>query len=150
MTDEQSLSLSLSRAERAPVVEELLSNGPHFASQSFDIGDRDLDEETSHNIELGYRYQGPVDLKLSIFYNKIDDFIFKKNTGEEHEEEELDIYQFQQQDATFRGAEASLVVPFKDNWQVEIFGDYVRAKLDKGGDVPRICLLYTSPSPRDS
>lgn len=138
VTDEQSFSLSLSRAERAPVVEELLSNGPHFASQSFDIGDRDLDEETSHNIELGYRYQGPVDLKLSIFYNKIDDFIFKKNTGEENEEEELDIYQFQQQDATFRGAEASLVVPFKDNWQVEIFGDYVRAKLDKGGDVPRI------------
>ncbi|MEZ5528445.1 MAG: TonB-dependent receptor [Porticoccaceae bacterium] len=137
-SDEQSLSFALTRAQRAPLVEELLSNGPHHASESFDLGDRNLDEETSHNFEVGYRYEGPVTLSLNLFYNAIDDFIFKKNTGVIDLDEELPIYQFQQEDATFRGFEASLGIPVGDRWEVELFSDYVRAKLDKSGDVPRI------------
>ncbi|WP_461482468.1 TonB-dependent receptor [Porticoccus sp.] len=138
LTDEHALSFSLTRAQRAPAVEELLSNGPHHASESFDLGDSDLDEETSHNLELGYRYEGPVELNLNLFYNAIDDFIFKKNTGAFDPDEELPIYQFQQEDATFRGIEASLGIPVGERWQVELFSDYVRAKLDSSGDVPRI------------
>jgi len=138
MTDEQSISLGFTRAQRAPSVEELLSNGPHHASESFDIGDESLDEETSHNFEVGYQYQGPVKLNINLFYNTIDDFIFKRNTGVEDPIEELTIFQFEQEDATFRGAEVSVDVPLTDNWEIELFSDYVRAKLDKNGDVPRI------------
>jgi iron complex outermembrane recepter protein len=138
MTDEQSVSFTLTRAQRAPSIEELLSNGPHHASQSFDLGDDNLDEETSHNLEFGYRYEGPINLSLNLFYNSIDDFIFKRNTGEENHEEELAIFQYEQEDATFRGAEASIEIPVASNWNVEFFGDYVRAKLDNNGDVPRI------------
>ena len=138
LTDEQSLSFALTRAQRAPAVEELLSNGPHHASESFDLGDRNLDEETSHNFEIGYRYEGPVDLRINLFYNLIDDFIFKKNTGIADIDSGLEIYQFQQEDATFRGIETSLGIPLNDSWQVELFSDYVRAKLDNSGDVPRI------------
>ena len=138
MTDEQSISLGFTRAQRAPSVEELLSNGPHHASESFDIGDENLDEETSHNFEVGYQYQGPVKLNINLFYNSIDDFIFKRNTGVEDLIEELTIFQFEQEDATFRGAEVSVGVPLTDNWEIEFFSDYVRAKLDKNGDVPRI------------
>lgn len=138
VTDEQSLSFALTRAQRAPAVEELLSNGPHHASESFDLGDLNLDEETSHNFEIGYRYEGPVDLRVNLFYNLIDDFIFKKNTGIADVDSGLSIYQFQQEDATFRGIETSLGIPLNDSWQVELFSDYVRAKLDNSGDVPRI------------
>jgi iron complex outermembrane receptor protein len=138
MTEDQNISLSFTRAQRAPSVEELLSNGPHHASESFDIGDASLDEETSHNFEIGYQYQGPINLSLNLFYNSIDDFIFKENTGIEDHDEELTIYQYQQEDATFRGAEASVGIPLNDNWDIEFFSDYVRAKLDKSGDVPRI------------
>jgi iron complex outermembrane receptor protein len=138
MTDEQSISLGFTRAQRAPSVEELLSNGPHHASESFDLGDENLDEETSHNFEVGYQYQGPVKLNINLFYNAIDDFIFKRNTGVEDPIEELTIFQFEQEDATFRGAEVSVGVPLTDNWEIELFSDYVRAKLDKSGDVPRI------------
>ena len=138
MTDEQSISLGFTRAQRAPSVEELLSNGPHHASESFDKGDENLDEETSHNFEVGYQYQGPVKLNINLFYNAIDDFIFKRNTGVEDPIEELTIFQFEQEDATFRGAEVSVGVPLTDNWEIELFSDYVRAKLDKNGDVPRI------------
>lgn len=138
MTDDQRLSFTLTRAQRAPSIEELLSNGPHHATNSFDLGDDNLDEETSHNFEFGYRYEGPVNLNLNLFYNSIDDFIFKRNTGEENHEEELPIFQYEQEDATFRGAEASLEILLATNWNVELFGDYVRAKLDNSGDVPRI------------
>lgn len=138
MTDEQSISLGFTRAQRAPSVEELLSNGPHHASESFDLGDENLDEETSHNFEVGYQYQGPVKLNINLFYNAIDDFIFKRNTGIEDPIEELTIFQFEQEDATFRGAEVSVGIPLTDNWEIELFSDYVRAKLDKSGDVPRI------------
>lgn len=138
MTDEQSISLSFTRAQRAPSVEELLSNGPHHASESFDIGDANLDEETSHNFEVGYQYQGPVKLNINLFYNAIDDFIFKRNTGAEDLIEELTIFQYEQEDATFKGAEASIGIPLTDHWEIEFFSDYVRAKLDKSGDVPRI------------
>lgn len=138
MTDDQRLSLSLTHAQRAPAVEELLSFGPHHASESFDIGDPDLDEETSHNIDFGYQYQGAVDLKLNLFYNAIDDFIFKRNTGLIDADEGLTIFEYQQEDASFKGVEASVDVPLNDSWQLEFFGDYVRAELDKSGDVPRI------------
>ena len=138
MTDDQRVSFTFTRAQRAPAIEELLSNGPHHASQSFDLGDENLDEETSHNFEFGYRYEGPVNLSLNLFYNSIDDFIFKKNTGVEDDDEELTIYQYNQEDATFRGIEASVVIPVAERWEIELFSDYVRAKLDKSGDVPRI------------
>ncbi|PCJ92190.1 MAG: TonB-dependent receptor [Porticoccaceae bacterium] len=144
MTDKQSISLSFTRAQRAPSVEELLSNGPHHASESFDIGDKNLDEETSHNFEFGYQYDGsvnskiPLKLSVNLFYNTIDDFIFKKNTGAIDIDDELDIFQYQQEDTTFRGIETNIDLDLTDNWQVAFFGDYVRAKLDKSGDVPRI------------
>ncbi len=137
-SDEHALSFALTRAQRAPAIEELLSNGPHHASESFDLGDRNLDEETSHNFEVGYRYEGPVELSLNLFYNLIDDFIFKKNTGVIHPDEELPIFQYQQEDATFRGIEASMLIPVGERWEIELFSDYVRARLDKSGDVPRI------------
>ncbi|MBQ0713153.1 MAG: TonB-dependent receptor [Porticoccus sp.] len=138
MTDDQSVSLSLTHAQRAPAVEELLSFGPHHASESFDIGNADLNEETSHNIEFGYQYHGAVDLNINLFYNAIDDFIFKRNTGLIDVDEELSIFQYQQEDASFKGLEASIGVPLNDSWQLELFGDHVRAELDKSGDVPRI------------
>ena len=138
MTDDQRLSFTLTRAERAPSIEELLSNGPHHASNSFDLGDDNLDAETSHNFEFGYKYEGPVNLSLNLFYNSIDDFIFKRNTGIEDPDEELTIFQYEQEDATFRGAEASIEIPISNHWEIELFGDHVRAKLDKSGDVPRI------------
>ncbi|MFT7301002.1 MAG: iron complex outermembrane receptor protein [Porticoccus sp.] len=140
MTDDQSLSLSFSRAQRAPAIEELLSFGPHHASESFDIGDEGLDEETSHNVEFGYQYhgQGYVDLHINLFYNAIEDFIFKRNTGVIDPEEELTRYQYQQEDANFKGIEANMSLQLNDRWRVELFGDHVRGKLEDNGNVPRV------------
>lgn len=136
LTEASHLTLGLARAQRAPAVEELFSNGPHLAEQNYVMGDDSLDPETSQNVELAYHYEGPLHLQVNLFNNQISDFIYKANTG--LEQDELPVYQYRQEDAHFYGAEASLGIPFAQHWELSLFGDTVRAKLDQGGDVPRI------------
>ncbi len=138
LSDNQRVNLGLSRAQRAPSIEELFSDGAHLATQSVDVGDADLDEETSMNWEVGYHYHGDFHASVNLFYNDISDFIYKRNTGEEDHDEELIIFQYSQEDATYRGVEAELTLPLSEQWQLRFFGDYVRAKLDNNADVPRV------------
>mgnify|MGYP001288717805 CR=1 FL=1 len=143
LEDVHQFSISASRSERAPSLEELFSDGAHIANQSYDLGDQDLDIETSQNIDLGYQWQpaetGLVrDLKINVFYNQIDDFIFQRNTGEEDHESELIIFAYEQEDVVFEGVEAELNLAFNDQFGLRLFGDAVRAEFDQGGDVPRI------------
>ena len=134
----QSLGLILSRSQRAPAVEELYSFGPHLATVSFDVGNAELDKETSHNVELSYHWHGDVEAAVNLFYNRIDDFIYRRNTGAEDTEEELVIYAYDQEDTSFKGLEAEVTLPLATAWRLRLFGDAVRAKLNSGGDVPRI------------
>lgn len=144
-SEQQQLNLVLSRAQRAPSVEELFSDGIHVATQSYELGDANLSEETSHNIELGYKYHLPlgnhyVEFDLAVFHNDIDDFIYRDNSGGIREEQPL--FQYRQQGAEFSGIEAAVTLPvYRENghsWDVQLFADSVRAELDSGDDVPRI------------
>lgn len=56
--DEQhQLNLAVTRSSRAPQVQELLVNGFHDATRSFERGNANLKEETSYNLDLGYRFK---------------------------------------------------------------------------------------------
>ncbi|MEL7198139.1 MAG: TonB-dependent receptor [Pseudomonadota bacterium] len=140
--------LTGSRAERAPAGEELFANGPHIATQSFEIGDPSLDTESAWGLEAflntGF---GDTRLNLAVFYQAFDDFIFLSPTGEE--EDELPVFEFLQEDATFFGFEADLYVPLIENDDFSLAADlraeYVSADLDGDpamggidGSVPRI------------
>src|SRR5690606_1244924 len=57
LADGVSLSGSLSRAFRAPTVEELFSNGVHHAAGSYDMGNSNLLAETNTGAELVLRLQ---------------------------------------------------------------------------------------------
>lgn len=145
LSENQRINLGLSRAQRAPSIEELFSDGPHLATSSFDEGDPDLDEETSLNWEIGYHYHGDFHASVNLFYNDISDYIYKRHADEDHDDdhghdhdEDLTVFEYSQEDATFRGIEAELILPLAEQWQLRFFGDYVRAKLDSNGDVPRI------------
>ncbi|MDM3871826.1 TonB-dependent receptor [Porticoccus sp. W117] len=135
--DNQHLSFSLTNAERAPTVEELFSEGAHLATNQFIFGNSALDEETSLNYELGYHYHSEaVTLQAFVFYNDISDFIYELGRGTEMEE--LPVFDYVQQDATFQGAEAELNIALNEELTLNLFGDYVRAELNDGSDVPRI------------
>jgi len=137
--DEQRASISMTRAERAPSVEELFANGPHLATASFDIGNPDLDVETSDNFEFGYQHQNYFDFTFFAFYNRISDFIYAQQTGNIDSDSELNIFKYEQKDAVFYGAEAELSIPLNEVIKLSLFADVVRAKFQNhGGDVPRI------------
>ena len=130
------LSANLDRAQRAPSAEELFSDGPHIATQSYEIGDAGLDTETALSGELGLHvHAGRFEGKVSVYQSRFDDFIYLADTG--LEEDGLPLRAWTQADATFTGWEAELGIELADNatgvWGLRLFADAVDAKLDNGG-----------------
>lgn len=138
----QDLALTLSRSERIPTATELYANGPHAATRAFEIGDVDLDKEVALGLDLSLRrHEGRVSGTLTGFYNRFDDYIFERFTGEE--EDGLAVIQLTQRDAEFWGAEAQALVDLyrseASHLVLELRGDLVRAELrDTGEPLPRI------------
>jgi iron complex outermembrane receptor protein len=135
------LGINLSRTGRAPSAEELFSNGPHIATQAFELGDPDLKVEKSTGAEAYFRVEeGGFSFSATAFATWFDDFIYQDATGEE--EDELPVFQYFQRDATFYGVEleASAKLAKVGGFDIVADGvaDYVRATLKNGGPVPRI------------
>lgn len=134
-----SLGLSLSRSQRLPTAEELYANGPHAATRTVELGDIELDEETSHNAEISLRkHTGRTTFSLSLFRNEVSDFIYAADTGHDIGGGYRQI-EYRQQDAVLTGAEGAVRFQATDSTALSLFGDHVRGKLrDGGGDLPRI------------
>ena len=134
--------VTVSRSERAPAGEELFANGPHIATQSFEIGDVNLDVESAWGFEGFARGQfGKGSFGASVYYQQFDNFIYLTPTGEE--EDELPVFVFLQEDARFFGFEADAVIPLVENDSFSLTTDlrasYVSGELsDNQGDLPRI------------
>ena len=133
-----SLGFSLSRSQRLPTAEELYANGPHAATRTVELGDVDLDEETSHNAELTLRkFAGRTTFTLGVFRNQVSDFIYAADTGHEVGGGYREI-EYRQQDAVLTGVEGSVTYALTGTTDVTLFGDHVRGKLKGGADLPRI------------
>ncbi|XID75737.1 TonB-dependent receptor domain-containing protein [Alkanindiges sp. WGS2144] len=130
------LALSLAHSERMPQAQELYANGIHMATNTYELGDADLKREKSNNIELSLRKTaGDATFALSAYHNRVDDYIYA-NTLDKFEN--FRLIQYTQSDAIFNGVEAETRYRFDDTYSGAVFGDYVRAKLDNGQDLPRI------------
>jgi iron complex outermembrane receptor protein len=130
-----------SRAERAPSAEELFSNGPHIATQAFEVGDPNLDVESAWGLEAFARGSiGAGTFNLTVFKQWFDSYIYLEDTGEE--EDDLPVFQYLQQDADFFGVEAEISYPVIDTDGFKLLSDarasYVEAELADGTAVPRI------------
>ncbi len=152
IADPLQLGLTLSATQRAPDALELFARGPHEADETFQVGDPSLDEETSFAADLLLRGTwNRLLFEASLFAYRYDDFVFGRKTGRTCDEmgacivgpgEELDELLFTQEDATFLGSE--LLVRFDLGeclgGRIGLDGqlDFVRARLDRTGDVPRI------------
>ncbi|MBX7539458.1 TonB-dependent receptor [Qipengyuania sphaerica] len=133
--------VNISRVSRAPSAEELFSEGPHIATQQFEIGDVDLSMEKAWGVELFARGSvGPVDLSLAAYRQWFDDFIYLSETGEE--EDELPVFVYLQEGATYTGIEGEVAWTFIDSDGFDLTADlrasYIEAELDNGFNVPRI------------
>ncbi|MGO3786045.1 MAG: TonB-dependent receptor [Pseudoalteromonas prydzensis] len=164
-TPGQSVSLSVSHSERAPLSAELLSNGVHIATGTYELGldyviedgeihfePENIKQETSTNIDFGFRrFSGDFGYTVNFFYNDIENFYYQQNTGlifdEEHgletaepgHDDGMAVYQFVSKDAKLYGIEFDAHYQLNANAMVKLFGDSTTAKLaDDEGNLPRI------------
>lgn len=137
--DEHHVRVALSRSERAPSAEQLYAFGAHAGAGTVEVGDPNLDKETYTNLDIGLdRHHGPFTFNITAFYNQVSDYIYLESAGEA---EDGSLVFNRQDNATFYGSE------FTSAWRISegelpltlrFSADYVRAKLDDGGDLPRI------------
>ncbi len=77
-----SLNLALTRSQRAPQVQELFSNGYHDATRSYELGDPNLQMETSYNVDLGYKFKTDwMRAEVDFFNNWANNYIYQQRTG---------------------------------------------------------------------
>lgn len=156
--------LLISRSERLPVAEELLSDGEHAATATYDIGDAGLDTESAYNIELKWTYEGAVDAEINLYHSRFHDYIYQQDTelrfshdleeagrtglgacsdelqhfdnDDEEFEEAPECFIYRQRDAKFSGVEFETAYSVNANHRLRFWGDYVRARF-AGSNVPR-------------
>ncbi|WP_338049931.1 TonB-dependent receptor [Qipengyuania sediminis] len=129
------------RVQRAPAGEELFANGPHIATQAFEIGDVNLSMEKAWGVEAFVRGTiGPARVNFAVSQSWFEDFIYLSPRGEE--EGDLPVFVFLQDEADYFAIEGEINVPLvnRDGFgiSVDLGGDYVRAELADGSPVPRI------------
>ncbi len=131
-----------SRTGRAPSAEELFSNGPHAATQAFEVGDVTLKSEKSWNGEVYARFDnGPLEISATIYSNWFDGFIFEAETGATVDD--LPEFRYRQSKARHYGAEVEVSAKLAQFGAYDLYfdgvADTVRATLsNSGGNVPRI------------
>jgi len=143
------LGLQADYSQRAPTPEELYSFGDHLATQAFEIGDPNLDQEEAVNLAANLSYSGERwRLNGSAFYTNFSDFIYEAPVVDESIDSELEnILRFNQEDADLFGVELETgvqVAAFDQGslWLNAMF-DVVQAELDVSGNnnVPRLSPL---------
>lgn len=154
LSTEQKLAFNLSQAERAPNVEELFSFGEHAATQTFEVGNPELDKEVAYNLDLSWRFNsGSLNGEINAYWNQFHDFIYgeyRPNNGTVTDlngqqvviEEELPIVAQTQNSAAIRGVEIQLnqLLIDSDSFGLELglMADFLEAELDSGDYIPRM------------
>jgi len=150
LNESNSLNLAITRSSRAPNVQELLVNGFHDATRSFEVGDINLKEETSYNLDLGYRFTSKwMRAEFDLFHNWAKNYIAQQRSGKFVDQNGnscvvdcIPLRHATQNDAIFMGYEAKLVFTMMENHygslDLTLFSDYTRGKFNNGNDVPRM------------
>ena len=145
-----SLNLAVTRSSRAPNVQELLFNGFHDATRFFERGDINLKEETSYNLDLGYRFKSKwMRAEFDLFHNWAVGYIAEQRSGQFVDQDGnpcvidcIPLVEYTQNDAIFKGYEAKLIFPMMENnygfLDLTLFSDYTRGEFNNGSDVPRM------------
>ena len=133
VSDAVKLSALLDYSSRAPSIEELYSRGPHLATQSYEIGDSELIEESVLAFTLTANAQSALyDLSLSLYNMQFDNFIYQSNIGEFLED--LPVLVYQQSDASFTGVDGKADFHLWEfaggDFDLRFLFDLVKARLD--------------------
>src|SRR4030095_4152284 len=126
---------------RAPALEVLYNNGPRPGNATFEIGNPNLQRESSDGIDTGLRHSSErLRAEANFFYYHINNFIFLAPTGDF--DDGLPVANYSQGNSRFVGTEARLDVGLTRAIWVLSSLDYVNAELkDTQTPLPRITPL---------
>jgi iron complex outermembrane receptor protein len=123
----------------------------------FVLNTQPIEMEVANNLDITLRkFSGNTGFVLNAFYNRIDNYYYQQNTGlfaesghnhgghahgdDDHghsHDAELPVYLFTAADVTLHGLEAQFSWQINDPFKLTLQGDYIRARLQGGGDLPR-------------
>ena len=110
--ERQSLLVSAASAWRAPSVNELLSDGVHHGAASYEVGDANLQAETSQQVTLRWDaiWNKKFETEISTFVQRVDNYIFLAPTGEAviGIRGAFPFFRYWQTNALFRGIDARI------------------------------------------
>lgn len=129
------LSVVGSHQQRLPLAQELYADGKHFATNTYELGNQNLDVEKSNNLEVGLHYQGDqLDYHVHVYHNWFDNYIYGATLDRF---DNFRLVEYTQDKAKFYGTEAQAGYKLNDTYHLSVFGDYVRGKID-GDNAPRV------------
>ena len=149
LSDNLDVTLGFASVERLPSVIELFMNGPHMATGRFEVGDPNLNSETSNNLDITFNYEnGDYYAYASFFINDIDNYIALMDEDEDHGDDHHDddhgnlIHaNYVQEDAEFDGYEIEIgrTIELGSGKLTLSYGrDVINAQFADGHNVPRI------------
>ena len=116
---------NIGTAWRAPTLFELFASGPRLGEARYEIGNADLDKETSLNMDGGIRFDRErVHAHVAAYRNKFQGFLYIQPTNEMRQG--YQVFNYEQADALLQGGEASVQVEPNEFLSVTASGDYVR------------------------
>jgi len=129
----------------------------HDGETELELRETDAQLETSNNIDFTFRkFSGDLGLVLNVFYNRVDNYYFENDLGisieaghEDHadepiadqahaDEEMAPVFLFTPQDVELYGIEAQVNYALNSQWQLAAQGDWIRGRLQDGGNLARI------------
>ena len=129
---------NVTSSHRAPALEELYNFGPHVGNLAFEVGNPNLDAETTLGLDLSLRHQSErARASMNFYVYGIDNFIFGERTGEEADG--LAVLDFHQGDSRFRGWDARASFRLGSRAWTTLGIGYVDARLTATNEpLPRI------------
>ncbi|MDB4253256.1 TonB-dependent receptor [Gammaproteobacteria bacterium] len=147
LNDFISVDLGFASVERAPSSIELFMNGAHLATGRFEVGNVNLQSETSNNVDLTVSIDNAgFFASATLFANKVDNYIYLRDeTEEEHEDHDehggLILSNYLQQDADLDGYEIEFgnTMELGSGELTMSFGrDAISGNFPSGGNIPRL------------
>jgi iron complex outermembrane receptor protein len=138
LTEGMTAGAQLTRAFRAPAVEELYSNGPHLANYAYEIGNPASTAEIGHGIEAFAQLIRPrFTADLATYANAFRGFLYYRATGElDARFRRYPVYRASQTAALLRGAEARLRARLRPRWSLHGQVSAVDGRTDAGQPLP--------------
>ena len=142
LSDTSSFVANLTRSYRAPSLEELYNFGPHVGNVTFEIGNPDLERESTIGLDLSLRHRSErARAQFNVFLYEIRDFVFPASTGDF--EGALQIAEFLQGDGRFVGFDAKGDFRLHPMVWLKLGASVVSARLtDTDEPLPRIPPLH--------